>query len=211
MIRPALAGGALASALVLTGCGSGQDAQTYEPRYLADGLSVDYNAGAIAVRNVSIRPPAEGAVYEEGSDALVTLTIVNPTQEPDSLIGASSPVAASVDIAGAPDPLVVEGGASSPNGFNLVLRDLSRELATAEYVEITLDFERGGSVTMNVPVEITGEEPEEVEYEVPETDSEGNPLPGAEGEEGEGEEENGIETGSGPDSAAGPEGDSSQG
>ena len=210
--RRSLAAGVLAGALLLTGCGAGQDAQTYEPRANGDGDSVDGGVGAIAIRHVSVRAPQIGQEYAAGQDALVDLTIINSGTSEDALVGASSPEAASVDIAGAPVPLVIAPRSTAERGYNLVLRDLREELFTAEYVEITLEFREAGSVTLNVPVSITFEEPEEVEYEVPETDSEGNPLPQDEspaGDEEEGSE--GVETGSGPDSAAGPEGDSSQG
>ena len=159
--------------LLLTGCGTGLRAQTYLEKSTAD--STNDAIGFLAVRNLAVLPPTAGGSWTPGSSAPVKVTFVNEGGEEDRLATVSSPAAASVRIVG-PSPLTVPPlGVSDPTS-GLVLEGLTRELPGGSYVELTLSFERNGSKTMLVPVQIKPVPREDHHYEVPETDSEGDPL-----------------------------------
>jgi len=112
--------GAVIGAVLLAGCGAGQITQTAEQVAAVAGASG--NAGPIAVRDAVIEFPedAEGAArYPAGESAPLRMSIANSGQQPDRLVSASSPVAASVEITGLTDVyagqvLVVEGAPPAP-------------------------------------------------------------------------------------------------
>lgn len=161
--------------LALTACGSGQQAQVYERRIL--GGSTNDTIGAIAVRNISVVGPRTGTVLRAGTDAEVVVTFVNDGGEDDELVSASSPVAGSVEVEGG-SSLEVPGLASTGNEYGLRLVDLTEDVATGTYVEMTLSFARNGQKSMLVPVQISPDNVarEEGDYEVTETDSAGEPI-----------------------------------
>jgi copper(I)-binding protein len=101
----ALAVGALIGALALAGCGAGQITQTSTQVSAVSGASG--NAGQMGVRDVAIafpeQAPQTAAVYPRGGSAPLQMTIANAGAEPDRLVSASSPAAASVEISGATD------------------------------------------------------------------------------------------------------------
>jgi copper(I)-binding protein len=148
--------------LLLTGCGTGLRAQTYLEKSTAD--STNDAIGFLAVRNLAVLGPATGTSWPAGGSAPMKVTFVNEGGEEDRLVSASSPAATSVRIVGPASGLVLEG--------------LTRELPGGSYVDVTLSFERNGSKTMLVPVQIVpGQVPrEDHDYHVNETDSEGNPI-----------------------------------
>lgn len=153
-------------ALALTGCGASFDAQTYQQRQLGEGVNAA--VGSVSVRNVSIVPGDDEGVHEAGSDVDVRLTLGNDGSEEDRLVGAESPVAASVDVVevesgSTVSSLEVPPAGTTGSGYGLVLRSLTEDLRAGEYAEVTLRFERGGEVTMQVPVALTGEYDEERE------------------------------------------------
>lgn len=169
---PAVATGAVAALglLAVTACGATVDAETYQTREVANGSNV--TAGDIAVRNISVLPPADGeGVLEAGDAALVTFTVSNGGAEDDALVEASSPAAESVQLvvadargAARPVPSIELPASESTQGSSgLVLEDLTDDVRTGEYVEVTLRFERAGSVTVQVPVALTGEYDEDRE------------------------------------------------
>lgn len=118
-IRPtgaALVVGTMIGAVALAGCGAGQITQTSSQISAVGGASG--NAGPIAVRDAVIAfvPAAETAVvYPRGGSAPLQMTIANSGATADTLVSASSPAAASVQITGAADiadgQIVVVGGA----------------------------------------------------------------------------------------------------
>lgn len=167
----------LAAALLLAGCGSGMRAQTYQEKAVAD--ATNDAVGAIAVRNIAVLGPQTGIVLPEGSDAPMTVVFVNQGAEDDVLLSASSPAAASVDIVGPAAEFAVPRLQASDTAYSLVLRDLTRDLQTGSYIDLTLEFERNGSKTLLVPVQTTPEgapRDEHHEYEIAETDSAGKPI-----------------------------------
>jgi copper(I)-binding protein len=153
-----LAAGLLPLALAGTACGAGLHAPTYQVRTTQDSVSA--SAGDLALRDVSILPPENGAaVLSAGKDALATLTIGNDGNEADRLVQVTSPAAASVDLIdpsghATPSVEVPARGAVGPDDFSLALRSLGTELRPGQYVEMTFVFERNGRTTFKVPVQI---------------------------------------------------------
>lgn len=166
----------LAAVLLVAGCGSGQKAQTYQERTVAD--ATNESVGAIAVRNLAVKGPRTGVVLQAGSDAPMTVTLVNTGGDDDVLLSASTPAASSVDVVGPTSQVELPRLATADARYSLVLRDLTDDLPTGTYIDMTLNFERNGSKTMLVPVQVTpGGVPRETGgYEVPETDSAGKPI-----------------------------------
>lgn len=154
----------LALPLLLAGCGADFEAQTYQERTVAD--STNAAVGAIAVRNVAVEAPERGELHEAGSDVDATLTLTNDSPQDDRLVGATSPAATSVELLAEGSPaeaidlprLSTTGGAVS-----LRLTGLTEQLRPGQYLEITLQFENSGSVTVAAPVATTGEYDEERE------------------------------------------------
>lgn len=162
--RPAgrVATAVLAVALgpVLTGCGAGFQAQTYQERTIADVTNAA--AGAVAVRAVSIRPGPKDGGYAAGEDAEGTFTLVNDGAEDDRLVEVTSPLAESVDLietdgGSTVDEVEVPRLGTTGDRYGMVLRSLAEALHAGEYAEVTLRFERNGEVTVQVPVAVTGE------------------------------------------------------
>ncbi|MBW0114071.1 copper chaperone PCu(A)C [Pseudonocardia abyssalis] len=116
--RSGLLAGVLIGALALTGCGAGQVAGTAQQQAAVAGNNT--TVGPIAVRDAVIvfaeQPVEGGAVHARGSDAPLSMTIVNEGTESDRLVSASSPWASSVEITGTSEvpagrSIVVEGAA----------------------------------------------------------------------------------------------------
>ena len=99
--RVVLAVGAVASALLLAGCGAGQITQTSTQLPGVDGASA--TVGQIAVRNALLPFAGDGktaVVYPSGGTAPLSAFVVNSSAQPDKLVSGSSPAAASVEIIG---------------------------------------------------------------------------------------------------------------
>lgn len=168
--------GVLAAALLLAGCGAGQSAQTYREK--ATGDSTNVNVGEISVRNLAVRAPQDGRVLPQGSSARVSVTLINSSTDPDTLASATSPAASSVKVAGPSTELTVPAQGTTGSTYSLVLQDLTRDLPTGTFISLTMNFAKNGSREMLVPVQVTAEgAPRPTEsYEVPETDSAGEPI-----------------------------------
>ncbi len=168
----------LAAALLLAGCGAGQSAQTYHEKATADATNV--NVGAIAVRNLAVTAPDSGTVLTRGSDAPVTVTLVNSGTDPDTLVSVTSPAAASVAVVGPSCGSTVPARGTTGSSCSLLLQGLTRDLGTGTYVALTLTFAQNGSKELLVPVQVTpgGAPRPTASYVVPEVDSAGKPLSG---------------------------------
>jgi periplasmic copper chaperone A len=117
--------------------------------------------GALQIEGVWARatPPAArtGAAY---------LTIINPGHEPDRLVGASSPVAAQVEL----HAHVSEGNVArmqqlqaidipaggrvsfAPGGLHVMLVNLQTPLRDGTQFQLTLRLARAGEITIEVPI-----------------------------------------------------------
>lgn len=85
--------GALAAcSLLLTSCAAGQHAATARQIPPIDGTNG--SVGQIDLRGVSIVAPAEGTAHKAGSDAAVTVVIVNNGTAADTLTGVTTEAAA---------------------------------------------------------------------------------------------------------------------
>lgn len=154
----------LAVPLVLAGCGANFQAQTYQERTVADGTNAA--VGAIAVRNVVVLAPERGELYEAGSDVEAALTLTNDGPEDDRLVGATSPSAASVELleeGSAVDAVDLPRLGTTGDTVSLRLTGLTEDLRPGQYLEISLQFENNGEVTVGAPVATTGEYDEERE------------------------------------------------
>src|SRR4051794_5332772 len=94
----------LFSPLALSACGAGQVTQTATQN--RDKVGPMAQVGDISLRAVELAAPP-GDKYEQGSDAELTLAIVNGGEEPDTLVGVSG-----TDFAGA--QISASSGSPSP-------------------------------------------------------------------------------------------------
>lgn len=148
--RPASRFLALCSALLLAaGCTS-------------SGASPATSAGSMHVEDAwaraSMGMDRAGAAY---------LAVTNSTGQPDALIGARSPAAASVELhetsAGASGQMAMHpvdridlpvGGrvALEPGGRHIMLIGLTADLVAGQEIEVTLDFEHAPDLLVKAPV-----------------------------------------------------------
>ena len=103
----------------------------------------------------------------KGDNSAVYLTIINPTDLRDGLIGASSDVAAVTEIhlsrmddAGTmtmerQDLIIIPAKGSvelSPGGLHVMLANLMKDLSVGDTFPLTLEFQRAGDITVEVEV-----------------------------------------------------------
>ncbi len=119
-IGAVVATGAVLGALALAGCGAGQITQTSSQVPAVVGANA--GVGAIVVRDAYIEfgEQVQGAnIYPRGGAAPLKMSIVNTGIQPDRLVSASSPAAASVAITGDAEVppgrvLLIEGAPAAP-------------------------------------------------------------------------------------------------
>lgn len=144
--------------LALTACGVGLDPQTYRERTTQDATNAQ--AGTLALRNVAIQPPAKGeAELGVGKAAQLTLTIVNPSSEKDTLTAVSTPAASStrlVDGSGhdVPSVGIPAEGSAAQGDFGVVLVGLTKALRPGVYIDVTFSFATNGRIKLSVPVKL---------------------------------------------------------
>lgn len=147
------AAAALLLPLALTACGSGKNPLTYSERNQGD--STEAVADQVAVLNLRVLPPADGDVLAAGKDARVALTLVNEDAEADALVSATSPAAASVAIVKDTAPVQevpIPARGAADQGYSLVLRGLTADLRSGQYVRIRLVFKNAPALEQLVPV-----------------------------------------------------------
>ncbi|MDT7540068.1 MAG: periplasmic copper chaperone [Actinomycetota bacterium] len=144
--------------LALTACGVGLDPQTYRERTTQDATNAQ--AGALALRDVAIQPPAAGqSELGVGTDAQLTMAIVNATGDKDTLTGVSSPAASSAKLVDGSGHEVTSvdipaKGSAEPGDFGVVLIGLTKALRPGVYVDVTFSFATNGKLTLSVPVKL---------------------------------------------------------
>ncbi len=152
--RPVIA--ALLSTALLSACGTGLQAKTYQEIGRQDGAVADLGgATGIAVRHLHVEPPASGSALEIDGNASVTGGLVNNGSSADALVGASSEAARDVTLLvdGTPTTEVaIPAGGATPTTWSLSLTGLTRAVHAATYISVTLEFQRAGRVTLQVPV-----------------------------------------------------------
>src|SRR3954465_2832122 len=108
----------LFSPLVLSACGAGQVTQTATQN--RDKVGPMAQVGDISLRAVELAAPP-GDKYEQGSDAELTLAIVNAGEEPDTLVGVSGTDFAGAQISASsvspsPSAQATPSGSAAPSG-----------------------------------------------------------------------------------------------
>jgi copper(I)-binding protein len=155
----------LAVLALVAGCSAGQQAATSNHRTNAGGNGG--KAGEIAVRNALItydRPVPGGEVYAVGQAAPLQVTIINTGVAADRLVAVSSPVAAAAQITGEttmPGGHVLTAGYTDPlaavtlpkaTSIGITLGGLTSPLRAGLTYPVTFAFERGGTVTLELPL-----------------------------------------------------------
>ncbi|WP_326566706.1 hypothetical protein VSH64_33255 [Amycolatopsis rhabdoformis] len=102
---------ALGAVLVLAGCGAGQITQTDTQQPAVNGTYATVKT--LALRNVAIQYPAQGAAYSAGQSAPLTLTIANQGAKDDQLLSISSD--------GTQSPAQIGGATDIVAGHTLVI------------------------------------------------------------------------------------------
>jgi copper(I)-binding protein len=163
-LRAATLGVLLFSPVALTACGAGQITQTESQA--RDHLGPSAQVGDIVVRGVELAYPTSGS-YSRGDDAELQMAIVNRGTEDDSLVDISGDGFSQVRITGG-GTAAGAGGSSSgsreveiPAGSALFLGqegptvslvNLSEPLTPGQTLELTLEFDKAGEVTVQAEV-----------------------------------------------------------
>jgi copper(I)-binding protein len=132
----------------------------------APARAEEVKGGDLVISQVWSRATPKGAKTGGGY-----LTIENKGNMPDKLIGGSADVAGTVQVhemsteGGVMKMRPVESGLTiepgktvklAPGGYHLMLMDLKAPLKRGEKVPVTLEFEKGGKVTVSLDVEGVG-------------------------------------------------------
>jgi len=148
--RPLVPALAVAAALTLSACAAGQISQTADQVSAIDGGNG--RVGQIGVLNALLTNP-KGNEYAKGSSAPLRLWLSNEGVKDDTLTRITTPAAASVKISG---KAAVPGQSLkdfSGESTQFTLEGLTDTITHGESVPITFQFERAGTVTINVPIE----------------------------------------------------------
>jgi hypothetical protein len=151
--RRLLVVGVLASALALTGCASGKIAQTVQQVSAVN--SGNGRIGDIDVLGVQFDTP-ESTSYAKGSAAPLQVWVSNDSINADTLTEVTSPVATKVEIAGTATVLP-QSLQDFGSKYKITLTGLTAPLSYGVSVPVTFTFQKAGSLTIKVPVEIPGE------------------------------------------------------
>ena len=173
---------ALAATLLASACAAGQKAQTANENETLDGTTA--RIGSITLAGLAIESPA-APTWPKGSDAPVRVVIVNSGQQPDTLTSITSPAfggwetfASAADAAAAAastgaggsspgqsgsspaSPVSIPAGGRASYGTPdpagvLRITGLKQALYPASTISMTFTFQRAGSVTAEVPVQLS--------------------------------------------------------
>jgi len=133
---------------------------------LTIGAILSLAAGAVASDVMVMDAYARASATPVAKTAAVYLTIMNHGNEPDRLVGVSSDVARAAQIHQATeedgiasmravDELEIASHsqqALAPGGLHVMLFDLKHPLKEGAHFKLTLQFEHGGEVVVEVPV-----------------------------------------------------------
>lgn len=135
------------------------------PRNLALSLTVLLLLTACSPKNLQVTQPwaRPGAA---GDNSAIYLVIDNPTSQADTLLSASTDVAASTELHQSsmengmmkmePQEKVPIDARSKvvfePGGLHVMLVGLKQDLHPGDSIRLTLNFEKAGAVTLDVPV-----------------------------------------------------------
>ena len=158
--------------LTVTGCGGERPLES-ESEFLHGAGGVHARVGEVLLRDVSIEEPRDTR-YRAGDVVRLRVTLFNEAEVPDALVAVRSPAASDtrllVDrncdgtaemVGRVPLPakeLVRTPSTSVPDGpevnYRVDLR-LDQPLRSGLTVPVTFTFQRAGSTTVQVPIELT--------------------------------------------------------
>ena len=161
-----IAGGIAVAALAAfaVACGGDDDDDTGAGSPTAEATATpEATSEPITIGDITINEPFARAALDRGS---VYFTVENTGTEDDALIGASSDIAGTVELhqtvtEGAStmmkpvDKIVVPAGETTtlkPGGLHVMMTELTRELKMDDTFSVTLEFEKAGSVDLEVTV-----------------------------------------------------------
>ena len=144
---------ALLVVVPLAGCAAGRDDAT---SHEGSPHIVNAHAGGVAVRNVIVWPSNSG---NGTAQAYVTFTLVSPIT--DTLTGVSvgnggtvTPTDPTAQLVVKPHaPLVISDPDTPTTNPGLAINGLSQPLLAGTTIPVTLNFQNGGSVTVQAPVQ----------------------------------------------------------
>jgi copper(I)-binding protein len=149
--RRALAAGAVAALVSMTGCAAGIQAETSRERPTIDGIGSAI--GTLTIRNAYV-----GGPVEPGGNAPVLLSVFNNGTQEDRLVGISSPEAGSGTVPS--DVTIPSGGQQllyTPDRAAR-LSGTTAPMRPGEIVPVVLTFERAGQLRMSLPVVAVGQD-----------------------------------------------------
>lgn len=143
--RFVLVAAAVAALVPLSGCAAGIQAETSRERPTVDGIGSAI--GTLTIRNAYVGGPAD-----QGGNAPLLLSVFNDGNQPDRLVGVSSPDAASVTLP--PDVDLPPGGEILLYTADRTahLTGLTMPVQVGQIVPVVLTFERAGQLPMSLPV-----------------------------------------------------------
>nr|WP_246398922.1 hypothetical protein [Mycobacterium vicinigordonae] len=155
---------------VLTGCGTGQIAQTAAQEPAVNGNRI--TIGNLALRNIRIQATQTGDFLQPGRTVDLSFVAVNNSADVnDRLTGITSdvgPVTLSGDaklpagrmlFVGAPEGPAVAPGPPGPNGAANATVNLSKAISNGLTYKFTFKFEKAGEGSVEVPVAANSEQP----------------------------------------------------
>jgi hypothetical protein len=160
----ALAAAGVIGAVALAGCGAGQLSQTASQESAVDGNAAVINN--VALRNVRIQAQQNTDFLRPGATVDLVLVVVNQSPDvADKLVGITTDIGR-VTVTG--DPTLPAGGTlfvGTPNGQNRKAVDaveaanfvkatvaLSKQITNGPNYSFTFNFEKAGSVSLQVPI-----------------------------------------------------------
>jgi copper(I)-binding protein len=157
----ALAASGLVGAVTLTGCSSGQLAQTASQASAVDGATVRIHN--VALRNVHIQAVQTGDFLRPGAKVDLMLVAINESPDiADKLVGITTDIG-KVTVSG--DPRLPAGGAlfvGTPDGQNRkaveaadtakASVELTKPITNGLNYNFTFNFEKAGSASLAVPI-----------------------------------------------------------
>ncbi len=153
--RQTTAASALALTLALLGGGCGADEGFSPPDWDAPGQNA--RVGDLMIRYAHLAEPSDDP-WQPGDDVPAYLWVHNKSGGSDRLVGASSPMAGSVDIVDTEGERLSDGVELPENGLvelepgenHLVLRDVRQVIRGGDATEVTLRFEDAGTATFGI-------------------------------------------------------------
>ncbi|GAA3121806.1 hypothetical protein GCM10010466_10920 [Planomonospora alba] len=143
----------LAAATALTGCGAGHDAITNQHYAPTEATSVKVNG--LDISQAFFLGPDSGGTLPAGASTPLYLYVVNGTGQADQLVGLGVDPAVGTAKVTAPVPLPAGGAQAAVVGRptpTIMIEQLKKPLRGGEELEVQLQFEKAGVVSLRVPV-----------------------------------------------------------